>query len=214
MHKLDRKQALSPSCLGNCDPKTHNWESGNPPLDKKEIRESLEQMQGTRCAYCEGNVYNDGHIEHFRRKYHHPHLCFDWSNLFLACGSNKHCGHYKDRRRAKAYKPEDLVKPDEDEPDDYFYAHSTGEIRIRSGISADKEARAKETLRVFNLNQGGLVGARASALKSYRRQAQDIVEALMDFEPDERREFITDEIESTKDDEYWTTIRHFFEKLH
>jgi uncharacterized protein (TIGR02646 family) len=214
MHALDRNEATVPSCLSHCDPVIHNWDCGNPPLDKREIRSSLEQMQGTRCAYCEGNVYSSGHIEHFRRKRHYPNLCFDWGNLFLACGSKKHCGHYKDRRSAKTYSPEDLVKPDVDDPDDYFYFHSTGEVRVRSGISPEKETKAKETLRVFNLNQGGLVGARASALKSYRRTALDIIEALMDFEPQEREVFIQEEIEQTKGDEYWTTIRHFFETFH
>ena len=171
-------------------------------------------MQGIRCAYCESNIYSGGHIEHFRRKRDYPNLCFVWENLFLSCDSNKYCGHYKDRRRASPYNPDDLIKPDNDDPEDYFYFHSTGEIRIRGGISEDKEAKAEETLRVFNLNQSGLVASRAHALKSYRRQAADVLEALMEFDEADRQAFIQDEIESTRDDEYATTIQHFFETFH
>lgn len=213
MHKLDRSRVAEPVCLGNCDHRTQNWNVGNPPLDKAEIRQALEGIQGERCAYCEAKVYSDGHIEHFRRKRDYPQFCFDWNNLFLSCGSDRHCGHYKDRNGAPAYDPADIIKPDEEDPDQYFYFHSSGEVRVRSRISGGAQARAEATIRVFNLGEPALEAARERSLRAYLRRSGQLVEDLMEFDEADRKEFIRDEIEQTKDEEHCTVIRHFFEKL-
>lgn len=213
MHKLDRSRIAEPQCLDHCDHRTQNWAVGNPPLDKAEIRKALGYMQGERCAYCEAYVYSNGHIAHFRRKRDYPELCFAWSNLFLSCGSNRHCGHYKDRNGNSAYDPDHLVKPDEEDPHTYFYFHSSGEVRVRSGVSEREEARAKTTIRVFNLGEPALQAERERALRAYRRRSGQLVEDLMEFYKEDRAEFINDEIEQTKHEEYCTVIRHFFEKL-
>jgi hypothetical protein len=68
MRKLDRASFATPPCLTNYQPGTHTWKDVTH-ADKAEIRQHLEQMQGRRCAYCEGSVDSLGqHIEHFRRK--------------------------------------------------------------------------------------------------------------------------------------------------
>jgi len=215
MHKLDRTRIAEPVCLAGFDHRSHTW-ADLKPEEKQQIRESLEQMQDVRCAYCESRVYADGHIEHFRRKRqnHFPHLTFVWSNLFLSCGSLEHCGHYKDRPSAPAYNPDQLIKPDQHEPDHYFYFFSSGEIRIRGGISEDDSRRASETIRVFNLDCGSLNAARRRALRFYEERQPDILEVLMQFDEITRQEFIAEEIEATRLEPYWTVIRHYFEKIH
>lgn len=45
------------------------------------------------------------------------------------------------------------------------------------------------------------------------RRSGRLIEDLMEFEEEDRIEFIRDEIEQIKDEEYWSMIRHFFEKL-
>lgn len=215
MHKLDRILITEPPCLAGYDHQIHTWDDVRSG-DKQQIRESLAQLQDVRCAYCEGTIYADGHIEHFRRKnpHHFPHLTFVWSNLFRSCGSFDHCGHYKDRPGAAQYDPNVLVKPDEYEPDDYFYIHSTGEIRHRSGISADDQLRATETIRVFNLDCGPLRSARRRALRIYEQRAMGILEGLMEFDELTRRDFIAGEIHATRLEPHGTVIRHYFEKAH
>ena len=215
MHKLDRTLTAAPACLAGYDHHTHSWDDVRPG-DKQQIRASLEQMQDVRCAYCEGPVYGDGHIEHFRRKnpHHFPNLTFVWSNLFLSCGSQDHCGHYKDRPSANPYDPNDLVKPDEHDPDHYYYYHSYGEIRPRSGISQDDLTRALETIRVFNLNCGALAADRRRALRMYEQHNPGILDDLMAFDEQDRQQFIADEIQATQRDPHWTVIRHYFEKVH
>ena len=213
MHELDRAGVPAPGCLGEYQHGTHTWDDVTGQ-HKQEIRQRLLEMQGERCAYCEGPPYADGHVEHFRRKNHahFPELTFEWENLFLACGSQDHCGHYKDRPGAPPYDPNELVKPDVHEPDDFFYFHSSGEVRLRPGLSDADEDRANETIRVFNLNCGELQANRRRALAIYLKKDPDILEALIDLDEADRQYFVDQEVEATRLDPYWTTIRHFFER--
>ena len=66
---------------------------------------------------------------------------------------------------------------------------------------------------MFNLNCGRLRGERHKALNLYRERNPGIMEALADFPERDRQDFIDEEIEATRWDPYWMTIRHFFEKL-
>lgn len=231
MHKLDRESVAEPICLKSYDYRTHNWDAFTGTC-KRQVRLALLRMQGIevltedadeeahyiyglRCAYCESTIYSGGHIEHFRRKNkaHYPELTFEWTNLFLACVSTAHCGHYKDRRSADPYNPNDLIKPDEHEPENFFYIHSTGEIRCREGISEVDKHRSYETVRVFNLNESALCGSRFRALKLYRSRTPNLLEDLMEYEQEDRDEYIKMEIEATKLEPYSTIIRHYLEKV-
>ncbi len=236
MHFLDRSTVAAPACLADWNYPEKNWDDfyGGGGSCKKQLRLALQRLQsrqlldddaddeieyllGLRCAYCEGQIYHGGHIEHFRRKNpkHFPDLTFEWTNLFLACDSKDHCGHYKDRPRAPAYDPEELIKPDVHNPDNHLYFHSSGEVRIRQreGMSEEDRRRGAETIRVFHLDCRRLVGGRHKALRQYLDSNIGILETLMDFEEHDRQDFIAQEIEATKHDPYCTTIRHFFEKL-
>jgi uncharacterized protein (TIGR02646 family) len=235
MHKLDRTKCQRPECLDSYHWPEQDWDDlHRERQDKRLLRLSLQSIQGQqivhedaddeqlyilglRCAYCESQIFYGGHIEHFRRKNpnHFPELCFEWTNLFIACDSKKHCGHYKDRPSALPYNPDDLIKPDEHNPDDYLYFHSSGEVRVRNrnGMTDQDQSRGSETIRVFNLDCGELKGARFKALKQYKDRNIGIMETLMEFDEPDRRAYIEEEIEATKWQPYWTTIRHFFEKV-
>lgn len=235
MHFLDRSTVAAPVCLADWTCPDKSWDdfTNEGRACKRQLRLALQRLQsqqliddnaddeleylfGLRCAYCEGQIYHGGHIEHFRRKNsnHFPELTFEWSNLFLACDSKDHCGHYKDRSNAPAYNPDDLIKPDTHNPDDYLYFHSSGEVRVRhrEGMTEADRHRGAETIRVFHLDCGRLKGARRKALKQYLDSNIGILDALMEFEELDRHDFITQEIEATKHDPYATTIKHFFEK--
>lgn len=232
MHKLDRDSVPKPVCLAGFDYKNQTWDDFKG-LCPKLVRLALQRIQGQqiatddaddeayvilglRCAYCECRIYKGGHIEHFRRKNRirpdgYPELTFVWENLFLACDSKLHCGHYKDRRDAPAYDPDELVKPDEHDPDDFFYFHSSGEVRVRSGLSEADHHRAEETIRVFHLNCRPLVGARAKAVSKYRKMNDLDIEEISSWDPELREEYIRGEIEATEWEPYSTTIKHFLQ---
>ena len=116
-------------------------------------------MQGEVCAYCEGQaVPGRRHIEHFRPRHRYPQHTFRWDNLFGNCGDTKTCGHRKDAPKARAYAVEDLIKPDEEDPDTFFHFVGDGSIAVREGLAPRQAARARETLRVSGLDEpaGGL----------------------------------------------------------
>lgn len=215
MHRLDRSCITAPECLDDYEYRTHTWDNVVSE-HKAQIRVRLIEMQGERCAYCEGPPYSNGHIEHFRRKTpsHFPELTFDWDNLFFACGSQKHCGHYKDRPGTGVYNSNQLIKPDVHDPEPLLYIHSTGEVRVRPHLEAADIVRARETIRVFNLNEPSLKENRRRAVRIYLSRNPDLLSDLMTFSPEEQKAFIDDEVQATSSDPYCTTIKHLFETVH
>lgn len=227
MHKLDRALIPAPVCLANFNYKIHSWDDFGGAC-KRQLRAALVEMQGIpgvttadadefglRCAYCEGPIYHEGHIEHFRRKNanHFPELTFDWDNLFLACGSQDYCGHYKDRKSAPPYNPSQLIKPDVHDPANYLYFHSSGEVRSLGGLNKVDAERAKETIRVFGLSNRTLAGARAKALKVYKEKVVADLDELATWAPADRQAYLLGEIAATRYEPYATTIQHFLQSI-
>lgn len=227
MRKLDRSVVAAPACLAAYNYLTQTWADLDGAC-KRQLRFALFQMQGItgvtsedaeeyglRCAYCEGAIWHEGHIEHFRRKNAkhpngYPELTFDWHNFFLACGSRDHCGHFKDRTEAPAYNPDDLIKPDVDNPEYYLYFHSSGTVRPRQGLEAGEKHRAEETIRAFGFDDRALEGARANAVRKYRKLLKNELDELASWDEASRNEYMLGEIEKTRWEPYATAIKHFF----
>jgi len=223
MHKLDRSQVEAPPCLESCDYRSQTWDDLGADC-KQQVRRQLAAMQGrpvaasdepspattnVRCAYCEKELHTDSHIEHFRRRKHHRHLTFEWSNLFLSCNGPTHCGHFKDRPSAPAYDPDLLIKPDQDDPDHFLFFHSSGKVSPRQDLSAVDRGRAEETIRVFGLNAPSLKGERRKAVQRYRDRMMGDLEEIADWSEDLRRAYLLQEVAETRWDPYATTIKHF-----
>jgi len=208
MHKLVR--GPEPTCLRQYRDSGITWE--DELNDKASVHEALQEMQGYFCAYCEASIKNhdNRHIEHFRKRQRFPQKTFEWANLFWSCSNSCSCGQHKDARATGAYSPEDLIKPDEEDPEEYFLFLKTGFIKIKEGISPAMRHRAEETLRVFNLNgaDSGLITRRCDAVKG------DLVtlEALMEYDCPETRariiEYMHQLLEGAKSKEFSTAIKH------
>ena len=213
MHYLDRTAAPRPPCLDEYTYPAQNW--GNVNDCKPAIRSALIVIQGERCAYCEGPLFDGRHIEHFRRKNpaHFPELTFEWTNLFLSCQSQRHCGHFKDRPGAPQYNPDDLIKPDVDDPDEFFYFYSTGEVRVRNNMVGVQGGPAVETIRVFGLDDPALVGRRRKAVAPWKRQMEPDMNELSSWPAGDRHQYLSDELAAVADLPYATTIRHFLERV-
>ena len=223
MHKLDRERIDEPQCLSDYDYRQHSWDDNDfGRMCKKQLRKALYLLQGkpnltddkllqsVRCAYCENSVHSKAHIEHFRRKnhLHFPHLTFAWQNLFLSCKSQVHCGHYKDRKNALPYNPNDLIKPDESCPDDFLYFHSNGYVRVKSGLCEAKQRMADTTISVFNLNEGTLVRSRRRAIDRFLEPILDDLEEIEQWPDPEKTDFFTEQIAQTNWLPFATAIRH------
>lgn len=213
MHRLDRASAPTPTCLAKYRHGANTWKDVST-ADKAAIRQCLQTMQGLRCAYCEAPVEQHGyHIEHFRRKSVFPTLTFRWDNLLLCCGRDDCCGHHKDRA-GWPYDPDDLVNPTQDDPDDFFYFRESGVVDVRSGCDEQQARRARETLRVLNLNHSGrLRPMRARQIKMYWDDNPGVFEELVSWDGDERREYVHEELRATADQPFCTIIRHFLQDL-
>ncbi|WP_433924673.1 retron Ec78 anti-phage system effector HNH endonuclease PtuB [Vreelandella sp. 21] len=179
MKKLYRPE-IGPACLNTFDHNIHVWSSMK---NKKQVWEKLEEMQDGFCCYCESFAYKgNGHIEHFFHKGEdrngyspYKHLTFNWENLFGSCGldGGDRCGHYKDKKGQSGpgdYNPCDIIKPDLDNPEDFFEYLPTGIISVKESLSCNDKKRANETLRVLNLNS--LNDPRRNKIDIFKRELE------------------------------------------
>lgn len=164
MHKLQRPAA--PRCLSQYRQGQHDWGAVSS-IDKTTMWQLFDQMQQGRCAYCEPAISEviGQHIEHFfqRRQRARPELIFDWSNLFGACLNHGYCADHKDQQTL-VYNDTHLIKPDIDDPDDFFVFLEDGKVTPKNGLNTADHLRATETIRVFKLDSPSLVGKRAAAV--------------------------------------------------
>lgn len=197
MRKLNRPPKV-PRCLAKCDYTKHEWGQRYPRY-REDIWVQLDVMQDGFCAYCEAFlVGGDKHIEHFFRKGKMPdgstpykHLTFVWNNLFGCCGkdSGETCGHYKDlgSKGPGAYDPNDLIKPDIEDPRDFLTFQDTGIVEPKNGLSARNLKRASETIRVLRLDFPALNAARERQIKIFQQDLDSL--ALRSHELDDKSLF-------------------------
>lgn len=206
MRKLNRNQA--PVCLSRYKHGTHNW-ADLTSQDRAEIWTALKEMQGDNCAYCEAGIdEKDRHIEHFRQKGRDARVTFQWDNLFGSCNRYESCGRHKDR--CGVYDPAVLIKPDTDEPDDYWVFVTDGTIRARSGLDAQQLVRAEESLRIFNIDaeRGKLRSKRREAVRGYLETAEVLAELFEEAGPQAWQQLVDEELSATQGQPFATAIRH------
>lgn len=204
MHKLERGEA--PKCLDKFKHGQNNWDDVSWQ-DKEEIWLELEAMQGHYCAYCEASlVGNKKHIEHFRQRDRYPQGTFVWTNLFGSCNCEDRCGKYKDK--CGTYPPEDLIKPDDEDPEVYFIFGSRGTIEPRHGLSATDRRRAEETLRIFNLKHGPLRHQRELEIKSNLQTVEEICELSKEYPLEDLLPLWEAELARIKSLPFTTAIKH------
>jgi uncharacterized protein (TIGR02646 family) len=180
MHRLVRPKP-PPRALEEAKSRgLREWEELGPAA-RREIRTSLGEMQGWLCAYCEAKVEDEGsratggekrgsgcHVEHWEKRADNKERQFDWKNLFLSCNSERHCGKDKDKLKDES-RPnyELLIDPCEEDPEDYLRFDSSGRVSVWEKIPEELRRKAEETIRVFNLNEPGLVNRRKGVISGY-----------------------------------------------
>lgn len=216
MRKLQRPSP-GPDCLDEV-PANLNWQAFRGPC-RTTVRESLAEMNrdlgAPLCSYCESAIPNraDGHIEHFYRQADFPGKTYAWDNLFLCCTHEDHCGHFKDKSKSPDYHPDDLIKPDVDDPGDYLHFLSSGEVRPRWGLSESDHAKAELTIAVLNLNEGTLKGRRRAVAGRAQSLILPDLEALETLTEQERVEYFAEEIAEFRRGAYSTVAGQIFTDL-
>jgi uncharacterized protein (TIGR02646 family) len=206
MHKLNR--GIAPACLEQYQHGRDNW-GAVTSAEKVMIWAELEVMQAQRCGYCEADISNvPRHIEHFHQKGRYPTTTFLWSNLFGSCNRQDSCGKHKDH--CDSYDPADLIKPDVDDPEYFFVFVSDGTIAVRQNLNAHDQQRARETLRVFNLDaeHGPLRRMRQQAAAGYIQTSEEFYRIALEYPEAEWRDLLDDELSAIANEPFFTAIKH------
>ena len=190
--------------------------SSPTPQERAQIWDKLNAMQGHRCAYCEVAIFEGKrHIEHFRQRSRYPQGTFDWNNLFGSCDRDGVCGRYKDE--CGIYPHMNLIKPDVDDPDEFLVFDPQGGIHPKAGLTADMLHRAKETIRILNLDGGGLPHMRKAAACGYLQQVEAWEAFASEFPEEEWRPIVEQELEqelaTTGHLPFATAIRHTLTRM-
>lgn len=215
MHRLHR-DPQAPACLGRYQHGQDEWSMQSPtPIERAEVWEKLNAMQGHRCAYCEAMIGPDNrHIEHFCQRSRHPHGTFDWHNLFGSCNRQGTCGDHKDK--CGNYDHRVLVKPDVENPDDFFVFAPDGHISPRADLTdAQQRHRATETIRIFNLNgpKDALRQIRQREIAGYVQTAEEFAHMAAEFPEDEWLPLLEEELRATAHLPFATAIRHILTRV-
>lgn len=216
MRALTRGDA--PECLGHT-PKNAKWGDFDPKC-KKEVLDELRSMavgtEGPFCHYCESLLkqgQNRYSIDHMYPRHRYPARTFDWSNLYLSCKTAAHCDQFKDAKGCPPYEPEDLLRPDVDEPDSFLQFLSSGEVIPREGLTPSDQHRAETTIRVLALNATDLQARRQQTALIAKSYVDEVLE-IEGWEESELQELLAGMIAEAEREmaglAYSSVARHYF----
>ena len=110
-------------------------------------RRDLINNFGGYCSYCEMKLDASLAVEHVQPKSIHQGLTLEWSNFLLGCTN---CNSIKSDEDPGIGA---CTWPDKDNTAlDYAYSEG-GIVKVANGLSADKKALAKETMKLVGLNR-------------------------------------------------------------
>lgn len=206
MHKLHR-DPVAPTGLANYRSGRDPWGQQSPNFqERQEIWTKLNAMQGHRCAYCEAAIKEgERHIEHFRQRGRYSQGTFAWDNLFGSCNRQGSCGDFKDK--CGHYSHSDLIKPDIEDPESFLIFSQHGSVTPRSGLNAANQQRAKETIRILNLN-GALRQIRQKEVAGYVQTAEEFAEIASHFPESEWLPLLNAELTAISHLPFATAIKH------
>lgn len=175
MRYINRTEKLG--CLKQAKKKNMSWYifQRDKHEDYKKVKNKLIEMQHGLCVYCESKLNNKSHIEHFKCRSQFKKDTYEWDNLFVSCDSDSHCGKFKDSSNNPKYQIDNLIKPDLDNPSDYFVFSDKGKIVEKYDLSTSDKYKATETIRVLNLNESELINIRKKFYKCWQTIILDLI---------------------------------------
>jgi len=118
---------------------------------KGTLRKPLLALNWGKCVFCEGRLGSQAYpqIEHYISRKVAPRRAFQWTNLIPVCQiCNTSKGHADHQGK--------LLKPDAEDPEPFFWIGPEGDIAPHPGLNTVEALRAAETIRLCDLNRGGL----------------------------------------------------------
>jgi len=176
-----RTSAAPPELLKNGKRWTARWQSAcasSKSCDwatataKKVLRAALRGLALGKCIYCESALEVSGYLEidHYVAKTVAPERAFEWLNLLPACRRCNNAKGQQDHQNA-------LLKPDEEDPEPYFWIHpDTGNFEPHPKLDEAQARRALETIRICHLNRGALCVKRVEMLERTGRWQRHVAD--------------------------------------
>src|SRR5262249_39270937 len=150
------------------NPKRQSWITS---AAKAILKPVLYDLAHGKCVFCESALEVTGHleIEHYVAKSVDPHRCFEWTNLLPACSK---CNRSKgDQDHGGS-----LFKPDEEDPEPYFWIHpDTGELQPSPKLDFVGQRRVLETIRLCDLQRPALCFKRIRMMNRVSRWVASLV---------------------------------------
>jgi uncharacterized protein (TIGR02646 family) len=140
-----------------------------------------------KCAYCESHIrhVDYGHIEHYRPKsgpQGRPDLCFEWTNLLLACGICNG-GEFKSDHFPEAADGGPIINPCDEDPAGHLEFRFDAQLGLASVYGTT--TRGETTEKLLGLNRLDLRRYRSQQVKKLavlKRMANTDVQARQLFE--------------------------------
>lgn len=165
--------------------------------------ERLARLGHGKCVYCESalEVTDYFEVEHYVAKSVAPDLAFEWTNFLPACRRCNNAKGEQDHRDA-------LLKPDDEDPEPYFWIHpDTGKLEPHPKLDETQAHRARETIRLCDLQRKQLCEKRYETLKRAGRWLLQVSDA---GRPDDALREEWDALSSPRM-EYKLVLRHVLE---
>jgi len=127
------------------------WRQVDNERINRAILPMLKQQTDDHCSFCDSYPVSPpgkDTVEHFKPKSKFPREAYHWANLYYCCDF---C-----QQKGDDYE-EELLRPDADdyEFDRYFrWDYTTGELMANESASPEDESAARETIRLYRLNDG------------------------------------------------------------
>ncbi len=167
---------------------------------KDKLRDALLAEQGGICCYCEVELNkNFSHIEHIVPRASNKSLTFEYSNLLCSCqknlpkGTPLQCGNAK----GAVFNSKSFISPLEENCEQFLTYTSDGRVHGRT-------VRAKNTIKLLNLNEANLVKKREHLIDSFNDPS---------LSHEEIKEYTKKYLTKKKNgnyNEFWTTINFMF----
>jgi len=118
---------------------------------KRDLKKPLLALTWGKCVFCEGTLGSQAYppIEHYISRKVAPGRAFQWTNLFPVC-------QICNRSKGDADHQGRLLKPDAEDPEPFFWIGPEGDIAPHPTLNTEEALRAAETIRLCDLNRGGL----------------------------------------------------------
>lgn len=148
------------------------WYSYKKEKVNKLLYPILRDLTQNHCSFCDGfPLQQTGEtIEHFKPKSKFPLLSYQWNNLYISCHN---CQQKLDEFNDSLLKPD---KSDYKFSEYFIFNYSSGEIKENPAKSLSNQQKAKETIRIYRLNDFGRPEDRKRVFKQFNDSNNPVID--------------------------------------